>query len=106
LKQNRRNKRRHKVGFGYVAHGNTHAIFSRKPRVVFSEIKHKLNLQSQKEFHKNFNDKELSNSERSRIKNRVREYEKQRMIKIVIVFIAASLIIYLLLKYLIQNFTF
>jgi len=106
LKYNRRNKRRHKVGFGYVAPGNTHAVFSRKPRVVFSEIKHKLNLQSQKEFHKNFNDKELSNPERDRIKNKVREYEKQRMIKIVIVFIAASLIIFLLLIYLTKNLTF
>ena len=43
---------------------------------MFSEIKHKLNLQSQKKFHKNFINKELTNIERNRIKDRIREAKK------------------------------
>lgn len=93
MKRNRRNKRRHKIGFGYVGSGNTHDVFFRKPRAVFSEIKYKLNLQSQKTFHKGFNDKELTNIERNKIKNRIREAEKQRMRKIIFVFIFSFLII-------------
>jgi len=102
LKGNRRNKRRHKIGFGYVGSGNTHDVFFRKPKVAFSEIKHKLNLQSQKKFHKDFNDKELTNIERNRIKDRVREAEKQRMTKIIFIFIITFLIIIVLVKYIIS----
>ena len=99
---NRRNKRRHKIGFGYIGSGNTHDVFFRKPKVVFSEIKDKLNLQSQEKFHKDFNDKKLTNIEGNRIKDRIRETEKQRMKKIVFIFIITFLIIFILVRYLIS----
>lgn len=75
-----RNKRRHKIGFGYGASAN-----NQQSRPVFSEIKYKLNTASRKSKALDFNSDNLSQAERLEIKNAIRKSNKTKTFKIFII---------------------
>jgi hypothetical protein len=85
-------KRRHKTGFGYIGSGNNQDVFNRRPRKVFSEIKDKLNFESQKKFQLNFNDIKISEAQRKAIKDKIKNNEKTKLLLSIIITIFLLLI--------------
>lgn len=98
----KRNKRRHKAGFGYIGSGNNTSVFNRKPRKVFSEIKDKLNFESKKTFQVNFNDKKLSVLERKTIKSKIKKHEKQKATIAFLFTLLLLISLFFVLKYIIK----
>lgn len=85
-------KRRHKTGFGYIGAGNNQDVFNRKPRKAFSEIKDKLNFESQKKFQLYFNDNKINEAQRKAIKDKIKNNEKAKSLLAVIITIILLLI--------------
>ena len=80
-----RTKRRHKIGFGYIGSGNNHNVFSRKPRLAFSEIKDKLNTKSYDKYQLEFNDRRISQKDRINIKNNIKSETRNRTLKAILI---------------------
>ena len=98
-----RNKRRHNTSFGYIGSGNKASVFNRKPREVFSEIKNKLNSESQKKHHLEFLNTNLSDLERRAIKNKIKDEARNKSVLVYLVTAIMFIIIMLGLIYLTEN---
>jgi hypothetical protein len=101
-----RNKRRHNTGFGYIGSGNSHFVFNRKPRQVFSEFKAKLNTESKRNYHLKYIDKQLTREDRLIIKNKIRKGEKMRTLLVFAISLFLSLAFILILIQMIKSLLF
>ena len=99
----KRQSRRHSTGFGYIGFGNSHSVFNQSANTPFSALKDKLDEQTHFHFQLNFSHKKLTKEERKLIKNKVRKGEKERLIKTIIVFIIAAIIIGVFINLAIDN---
>lgn len=101
-----RTKRRHNAGFGYIGSGNNHSVFNRKPRKAFSEIKEKLDFESEKKYHLTFKDEKLSLDQKQIIKNKIRNSEKKKSFIATILSLIGLIVIIFLAKYMIEGVLF
>ncbi len=99
-----RNKRRHSNGFGYIGFGNDQKVFNQHSKKPFSILKEKLNKETYFHHQLNFSNKNLTKLEKEIIKNKVRKGEKIRKQKTIIVFICVLVLIFFIIKLLIDNF--
>lgn len=102
----KRNKRRYNTGFGYIGSGNSHFVFNRKPRQVFSKIKDKLNTESKRNYHLKYIDKQLTQEDRLIIKNKIRKGEKIRAIMVFVISLFLSIVFILILIQMIKGHLF
>ncbi|AJR04919.1 hypothetical protein [Siansivirga zeaxanthinifaciens] len=98
-------KRRIKNGFGYIGFGNSQSVFNQKNNRPFSVLKEQLNNESHFHYEIHFTHKNLSKLEKDIIKNNIRKDAKRQNIKTVVVSTILFILVLLLIKYLINNFT-
>ena len=91
-----RQRRRHSTGFGYIGFGNNQSIFNQHSKKAFSELKDKLNEETHLHHQILFSHKKLTKPEREAIKNRIRNAERRKSIKIMLVTFILSLLISIL----------
>ena len=91
-----RRGRRHSIGFGYIGFGNNQATFNQNSSSPFSKYKEKLNLEAHLHYKMHFLHKDLSKTDKQKIKHKIRKQERQILIKTLII----SLIIFGFIAYL------
>ncbi len=99
----KRQSRRHRTGFGYIGFGNDYSVFNQSTNKAFSALKEKLNDETHFHFQLNFSHEKLTEEDRALIKNKVRKGEKKRLIKTIIVFVIAAIIVGFFIKTAIEN---
>ena len=98
-----RRSRRHSTGFGYIGFGNNQSTFNQKTSTPFSVYKEKLDLEAHLHYEMHFLHKDLSKSDKQKIKNKIREQERKDFIKTAIVSIVIFLGVAYLAYYLINQ---
>lgn len=90
-----RRSRRHSTGFGYIGFGNNQSTFNQKTSTPFSVYKEKLDLEAHLHYQMEFLHKNLSKSDKEKIKNKIRRQERKLFRRTVIV----SLIVFAIVAY-------
>lgn len=90
-----RRSRRHSTGFGYIGFGNNQSTFNQKTSTPFSVYKEKLDLEAHLHYQMEFLHKNLSKSDKEKIKNKIRRQERKLFRRTVVV----SLIIFAIVAY-------
>ncbi|GAB5563807.1 MAG: hypothetical protein Wins2KO_08700 [Winogradskyella sp.] len=91
-----RRSRRHSTGFGYIGFGNNQSTFNQKTSVPFSVYKEKLDLEAHLHYKMEFLHKDLSKSDKQKIKDKIRKQERKLFIRTTVI----SLIVFALVAYL------
>ncbi|TCK64855.1 hypothetical protein DFQ05_2594 [Winogradskyella wandonensis] len=68
--------RRHSTGFGYIGFGNSQATFNQNSKKPFSSYKEKLDLEAHLHYKMDFLHKDLSKSDKQKIKDKIRKQER------------------------------
>lgn len=90
-----RRSRRHSTGFGYIGFGNNQSTFNQKTSTPFSVYKEKLDLEAHLHYQMEFLHKNLSKSDKEKIKNKIRRQERKLFRRTVVV----SLIVFAIVAY-------
>lgn len=90
-----RRGRRHSTGFGYIGFGNNQSTFNQKTSTPFSVYKEKLDLEAHLHYEMEFMHKNLSKSDKEKIKNKIRQQERKLFRRTVVI----SLIIFAVVVY-------
>lgn len=91
-----RRGRRHSTGFGYIGFGNNQATFNQKSSTPFSQYREKLDLEAHLHYKMHFLHKDLTKADKQKIKDKIRQEERQLFIKTLII----SLIVFGIIAYL------
>ncbi len=96
-----RPRRRHSNGFGYIGFGNNQSVFNQKSKLPFFEIKERLHKETQLHYKIDFLHSQLTEDDRKFIKHklrrqRVRVRQQTVTVSIVLAFIIAWIIFYLI----------
>lgn len=90
-----RRSRRHSTGFGYIGFGNNQSTFNQKTSTPFSVYKEKLDLEAHLHYQMEFLHKNLSKSDKEKIKNKIRRQERKLFRRTVVI----SLIVFAIVAY-------
>ncbi|WP_426430008.1 hypothetical protein ACPX19_10760 [Winogradskyella sp. HB-48] len=90
-----RRSRRHSTGFGYIGFGNNQSTFNQKTSTPFSVYKEKLDLEAHLNYQMEFLHKNLSKSDKEKIKNKIRRQERKLFRRTVVI----SLIVFAIVAY-------
>ena len=80
-----RRSRRHSTGFGYIGFGNDQRTFNQKTSVPFSVYKEKLDLEAHLHYEMEFLHKDLSKTDKQKIKDKIRKQERKLFIRTTVV---------------------
>jgi len=102
-----RRSRRHSTGFGYIGFGNSQSTFNQKTSTPFSVYKDKLDLEAHLHYKMHFLHKDLSKTDKEKIKNKIRKEERKLFIRTaiisLIVFIGVAYTAYYLIKQILSH---
>ncbi|WP_243471601.1 hypothetical protein [Winogradskyella sp. MH6] len=90
-----RRSRRHSTGFGYIGFGNNQSTFNQKTSTPFSVYKEKLDLEAHLHYEMEFMHKNLSKTDKEKIKNKIRKQERKLFRRTVVI----SLIVFAFVLY-------